>query len=84
MDTLKISKDLQDVAFSKEQAETIARVMNEAWTKEVATKADLETAVARLESKIETAKSEFSNRLLVHTGVIIAAVFAMLKWMHGG
>lgn len=53
-----------------------------AWTKEVASKSDLETAVARLEAKIESAKSEFSNRLLVHTGVILAGVFAMLKWMH--
>jgi hypothetical protein len=75
MDTLKISKELQDVAFSKEQAETIARVMQEQWTDKLATKADLEAAVAKLDAAL-------TNRMLVHTGAIIAAVFAMLKWMH--
>jgi hypothetical protein len=52
IDTLKLSKRLQEAAMPKEQAEALAEGLRDAINEELVTKQDLQAAVALLEVKI--------------------------------
>lgn len=56
-DTLKVSKALQR-SFTAEQAETLAEVLNEAGTEELATKADLHALRTELKADFDTLRAE--------------------------
>jgi hypothetical protein len=59
MDTLKIAQELMGAKFDRTQAEAIAHVIQDAWTAEVATKAD----IALLRAHVDTVETRLSNKL---------------------
>ena len=83
IDTLKAAKRLREAGFSEPQAEAVAATVLEATeAADLATKTDLEAAIAalrsemaqmelRLEAKLEAIKSDILNRVF---GVILGAL----------
>ena len=73
LDTLRIAKRLRDAGFSEAQAESVTDSIREGVTGgDLATKADLDSAVARLESKIAGLDTKIAQ-----------AQAETLKWMFG-
>ena len=76
-DTLSAVRDLEAAGIDSMHAEAIVGVISKG-REELATKADLATAIAALEARIEARIERAMNRNLVATiavgGVVIAAV----------
>jgi hypothetical protein len=64
MDTLEITKELEAAHFSTEQAEALARTFNKAVGSNYVTNDKLDSAVARLEAKIDTKIAEARTQVL--------------------
>lgn len=73
-DTLRFVKRLQAAGFTAEQAEAQAEAFSEAVSESLATRQDLEHAVALLKADIEASASTIRAELR-------EASFSMLKWL---
>ena len=87
-DTLKLARALQP-AFKAEQAEALAAAINEGVGEELATKADLRTAVAELRTEIAGVRTEIAGvcaemlkLITAQTFIILGAVAALLHFVH--
>ncbi len=76
-DTLKLARALQP-AF---KAEALATAINAGIGDELATKADLRTAVAELRTEIAGVRAEMLKLITAQTFVILGAVAAMLHFI---
>ena len=86
-DTLKLARALQP-AFEAEQAEALAAAINVSAGDELATKADLRTAVAELRTEIAGVRTEIAGvraemlkLITAQTFVILGAVAALLHFV---
>ena len=79
-DTLKLARALQP-AFEAEQAEALAAAINVSAGDELATKADLRTAVAELRTEIAGVRAEMLKLITAQTFVILGAVAALLHFV---
>lgn len=80
LDTLSISRALQEAGFSEEQADALATQLA-ARPDNLVTKEDLALAVAELESKIDQLESKVDQiepRLLLKLGAAIAAAVTLI------
>jgi hypothetical protein len=88
IDTLEYVKRLGAVGVDRKQAEAHAAAVRDTLAPQLATKvdierlkdatkADLDTAVVRLEAKIEALRSHFEMALWKHTAGIIVTVIAV-------
>lgn len=72
--TLKYAKMLEEVGFSREQAETSIKILVEIMEDKLATKHDIK----ELESRIETSMTHLESRLSIRMGTMLAASIAIL------
>ena len=79
-DTLKLARALQS-AFKAEQAEALATAINAGVGEELATKADVRTAVAELRTVIAGVRAEMLKLITAQTFVILGAVTALLHFV---
>ena len=79
-DTLKLARALQP-AFKAEQAEALATAINASVEDELATKADLRTAVAELRGEIGGVRTEMLELITAQTFIILGAVAALLHFV---
>ncbi len=68
-DTLKYSKRLQELGFSREQAEGFAEIQQEIMDERLATKADLRS----LKNEMQVEMREMEYRLTIRLGAMLAA-----------
>lgn len=78
IDTLKISKQLQEAHLSAEQAEAIATAIVEVASGELATKADLQGLETRLSDKILGVLIDLIDRLASVTERIYRVTWAVI------
>jgi hypothetical protein len=76
IDTLDYAKKLEAAGVPRPQAEAHAAAVRDTLATQLATKADLDTAVAKLEAKIEASRAHFEMALWKHTAGTIATVIA--------
>lgn len=83
--TLKYAKMLEEVGFSKDQAETSINILVEIMEDKLATKQDLQelrndirNTLGRLEAKIEHAVAQVESKLTIRMGTMLAASIAIL------
>lgn len=67
MNTFKYTRQLEEVGFSREQAEIQLQIITEIVEGDLATKQDLNTSVERLEHKM----LQMEYRLIIKIGTII-------------
>jgi len=86
--TLALGKSLREAGADEKLAEAITTGVSGAIEAgvseaggEVATKADLTAGLADLKAEMKDQKAELINRIYLAAGLIIAAVFAMLRFM---
>ena len=72
--TLKYAKILEEVGFSREQAETSIKILVEIMEDKLASKQDLK----ELESKMELRFSQLESKLTIKMGTMLAASIAIL------
>jgi hypothetical protein len=77
IDTLEYVKRLEAAGVDRRQAEAHAQAVRDTLAPQLATKADLDRAVARLEAKMDAMRSHFEQALWKHTAIVIAAVIAV-------
>ncbi len=75
-DTLAASKQLQEAGLPEPQADAIVTTLSRGFGENVATKHDLETAVAKLESEMHRQAAWTLGTLLVAIGVATAVIVA--------
>ncbi len=75
-DTLAASKQLQEAGLPEPQADAIVTTLAGGFGATVATKHDLDTAVARLESEMHRQTAWTLGTLLVAIGVATAVIVA--------
>ena len=91
VDTLKLARALQP-AFKPEQAEALAAAINAGAGEELATKADLRTAVAELRAELRAeigsvraeiagVRAEMLKLITAQTFVILGAMAALLHFV---
>lgn len=73
INTLMYARKLEEVGFSREQAETHMQIMTEIVEGNLTTKQDLNLAVERLENKI--VQSEY--RLIIKLGTIVTVAIGI-------
>ena len=78
-DTLSYAKKLQDLGFTKEQAEGFAQLQRELIDERLATKQDLRELETRLDNKIEKLEYRLTIRLGGMMAASIAIVAALVK-----
>jgi hypothetical protein len=78
IDTLSYVKKLTAAGVSREQAEAQAEAFRDDIATQVATKADLDAGLLRLEHKIDNLEGRFDNKITVLDGKI-----TLLHWMCG-
>jgi hypothetical protein len=83
--TLKYAKMLEEVGFSKDQAETSITILVEIMEDKLATKQDLQTLQTRIENDFQQLKSDFAHtlsqmesKLTIRMGTMLAASIAIL------
>ncbi|MGN7612627.1 DUF1640 domain-containing protein [Magnetococcales bacterium HHB-1] len=88
LDTLSFAKKLKKSGFSEEQAEALTDVILESYQarlNELATKQDLAECKSEIKTELSETKLEMvkwvSGLLLAQTALIIAAFFAMRRFM---
>jgi hypothetical protein len=77
VDTLYYVKRLEAVGIERRQAEAHAEALRDTVAPQLATKADLDAAVIRLEHKIDSLGQRFETMLWKHSAAIILAVLAI-------
>jgi hypothetical protein len=77
IDTLEYVKRLEAAGVERRQAEAQAQAVRDALAPQLATKAELDAAVARLEAKMDAMRSQFENALWRHTAFVIVGVIAV-------
>ncbi|MYB42461.1 MAG: hypothetical protein F4X76_09810 [Chloroflexi bacterium] len=73
-DTLAASKQLQEAGLPEPQADAIVTTLSRGFGDNVATKHDLETAVARLEGKINELRGEMNRQTAWTLGTLLGAI----------
>jgi hypothetical protein len=96
IDTLEYAKKLEAAGVDRKQAEAHAEALRSVTADQLATKQDLDTnvallrsdfnsAVQRLDNKIDRAVTDLEMRLIKYmvgqTFAIVALVFALLRWV---
>jgi hypothetical protein len=83
--TLKYAKMLEEVGFSKDQAETSITILVEIMEDKLATKQDLQTLQTRIENDFQQLKSDLAHtlsqmesKLTIRMGTMLAASIAIL------
>ena len=83
--TLKYARMLEEVGFSREQAETSTKILVETMEDKLASKQDLQelgtrltTELRHLESKLEHSVSQVESKLTIRMGTMMAASIAVL------
>jgi hypothetical protein len=77
IDTLDYVKRLEAVGIERRQAEAHAEALRDTVAPQLATKGDLDAAVARLEHKIDALGQRFETTLWKHSVAIILGVVAI-------
>jgi hypothetical protein len=91
--TLKYAKILEEVGFSREQAETSVKILVEIMEDKLASKQDLQTlelelqnSMFQLDSKLESRLIQMEHKLTIRMGTMLAASIAVLtaiqKFVH--
>jgi hypothetical protein len=87
MDTLKLSKRLQQAAMPKDQAEALADGLAEAVKEDMITKqdlqivkSDLELRTSELELRLVKMITESKNQILLAIGLLILAQIGLHFW----
>jgi DNA-binding transcriptional MerR regulator len=79
IDTLKMAKRLRDAGFSEPQAEAmVASVREAAQSADLATKRDLEAAIAALRSELREAELRLEAKIEALKADILSRVFALI------
>jgi predicted nucleic acid-binding Zn-ribbon protein len=76
LDTLEYMKRLEAAGIDRRQAEAHAEAVRDTLATQLATKADLDTAVAKLEAEIRASRAQFEMALWKHTAGTIGTVLA--------
>jgi hypothetical protein len=79
MNTLKYAKKLEEVGFSREQAEMTIGILNEVVEGNLATKQDLKELSVELRHEIQQTKSELIIKLGAIMVIGIAVISALVK-----
>lgn len=78
IDTLAISKKLQAAGDTPQHADALADVLGHALKESVATKRDLEEAVARLDHKIDEKFGILDHKITQHTLNLFMGISAVM------
>ena len=73
-DTLEASKQLQEAGVPEPQADAIVTTLSRGSGDNVATTHDLETAVAKLEGKINELRGEMHRQTVLTLGTVLGAI----------
>ncbi|MBI2605133.1 MAG: hypothetical protein HYW49_03525 [Deltaproteobacteria bacterium] len=76
--TLKYAKILEEVGFSREQAETSIKILVDIMEDKLASKQDLEELERRLDLKLESRLALVESKLTIKMGTMLAASIAIL------
>jgi uncharacterized Rossmann fold enzyme len=83
--TLKYARMLEEVGFSREQAETSIKILVEILEDKLASKQDLQElkvdlqySISQLESKLGHSVSQVESKLTIRMGTMLAASIAIL------
>ncbi len=76
--TLRYAKMLEEVGFSREQAETSIKILVEIMEDKLASKQDLEGLEVRLMSELRHSVTQLESKLTIRMGTMLAASIAIL------
>jgi hypothetical protein len=78
LDTLEFAKRLEAAGVPREQAEAHAQAVRDTLAPQLATKADLDAAVAKLDAKIDTVAARLEATMATLDGKLV-----LVHWMLG-
>ena len=76
--TLRYAKMLEEVGFSREQAETSIKILVEIMEDKLASKQDLEGLEVRLKTELRHSVAQLESKLTIRMGTMLAASIAIL------
>ncbi len=76
--TLRYAKILEEVGFSREQAETSVKILVEIMEEKLASKQDLEGLETRLMTELRHSLAQLESKMTIRMGTMLAASIAIL------